>query len=139
MFIQRRIDPFFRDPWFRGFDQLFSEPERSYRAPMRSEVTEEDEYFALRVELPGFTEKDVRVAFDGGVLTISAETKPDSKEGEPSAPAKARPERRLTKSFEVGEAVDPEKITAEMHAGVLTVKLPKHSRTKARQIEVRAA
>jgi len=50
-----------------------------------------------------------------------------------------RSERRLTKSFEVGDAVDPEKITAEMHAGVLTVKLPKHTRVKARQIAVRAA
>ena len=141
MFIQRRIDPLPWDPWFRGFDQLFSDQDRSYRAPVRSEVTEEDEYFALRVELPGFTEKDVRVDFDAGVLAISAERKSEAKEGEAPAPApaKVRSERRLTKSFEVGDAVDPEKITAEMHAGVLTVKLPKHTRVKARQIAVRAA
>lgn len=153
MYIQRRVDPLGWNQWFRGFDELFQDYGRAprYRAPVRSSITEEEEYFLLRVELPGFTEKDVRVNFDAGVLTISAEATRDTSDkekDEKSQKAAEAPERsasaahsevRLSRSFELGDAIDPEQITAEMRAGVLTVRLPKHSRTKPRQIAVRAA
>jgi HSP20 family protein len=42
------------------------------------------------------------------------------------------------RSFTIGEAIDAEKISAEMHNGVLTLHLPKSEKVKPRRIEVKA-
>ena len=142
MFIQRRVDPFSWDPWFggfRGWNELFQDQARNqrHRASVRSSITEEEEQFLLRLELPGFNQNDVRVDFDAGVLTVSAERK--SEKSEKPEKVENGSEAAVSRSFELGDAIDPEQITAEMKDGVLTVKLPKHARTKPRQITVRAA
>lgn len=115
---------FFRDP--------IEPPERPARAPV-SRITEEESGFVIRVELPGYTEKDVTVAVDEGMLTVTARQAAEGAEGkESSAP-------ELSRRFTFGEEVDRDRIEAEMKAGLLTVRLPKRAPSQPRQITVRAA
>jgi HSP20 family protein len=139
MYIQSRFDPLGWDQLFRGFDRFFQEFDRDYwnEASAKSALTEEDDHFALRVEVPGLSDKDVHVDFDAGVLTISAERKASVPEGY-EARRRERPDLHVSRSFALGDAVDPEKITAEIKDGVLTVRIGKTAAQKKRSIQVTA-
>ncbi len=102
------------------------------RAPV-SRVTEDERGFVIRVELPGYTEKDVTVDVEEGVLTLKVRQAMEGAEGKEQSP----PE--ISRRFTFGEEVDRDKIEAEMKAGLLTVRLPKRAPAQPRQITVRAA
>ena len=139
MYIQRRFDPLGWDQWFRSFDRFFQEFDRDAwnEGAARSAFEEEDDHYALRVDLPGLTEKDVRVDFDAGVLTVSAARSPKVPEGF-EARRRERGELGVSRSFALGDTVDPEKISAEIKDGVLTVRIAKAPAQRRRTIEVTA-
>jgi HSP20 family protein len=125
---------------FRGFDRFFREVDREITsfgyAP--SEVREEDGAYVLRLEAPGLTEKDVKVDLNGGVLTISAARPVDAPKGY-EARRRERAELSFSRSFVLGEKIDPEKTVAEMKDGVLTVKVPKAPGLQRKTIAVKAS
>ncbi|HVW27675.1 MAG TPA: Hsp20/alpha crystallin family protein [Polyangiaceae bacterium] len=127
---------------FRGFDQLFREFERDL--PLTSfgavpaEVTEESERFVLKLEVPGLAEKDVHVEFHDGVLTISAERTVDAPQGYKTL-RRERSALRFSRSYGFGDHVDPEKTTAELKDGVLTVGLGKSQKVQKKSIPVRVS
>lgn len=127
---------------FRGFDQLFREFERDL--PLTSfgavpaDVTEESERFVLKLEVPGIAEKDVHVEFHDGVLTISAERTVDAPQGYKTL-RRERSALRFSRSYGFGDHVDPEKTTAELKDGVLTVGLGKSQKVQKKSIPVRVS
>ncbi len=127
---------------FRGFDQFFREFDRE--TPLTSfgyapaEFAEKDGQFVLRLEVPGLTEKDVRVDLNGGVLTVSAERSVAIPEGY-EARRRERASTRFSRSFVLGSHVDPEKATARMKDGVLTVEVAKAASAQKKTIAVRAS
>ena len=139
MYLQSRFDPLGWDQWFRGFDRFFQELDRDFRndASARPSLEGEDDSYVLYVELPGLTEKDVRVDFDRGVLTVSAERNPEVPQGF-EARRRERSGLRLSRSFALGDTVDPDKITAEIKDGVLSVRIAKAPAQKRRAIQVNA-
>ena len=78
------------------------------------ELYEEDGEFVLTVELPGFETEEISVAWDNGVINISAERTEDERG------------RRRTyhRRFRFPKHVDDDEITAEYTRGVLEVSLP---------------
>jgi len=127
---------------FRGFDQFFREYDRdvpltSYGA-VPAQVTEEDARFVIRVEVPGIADKDVHVDLHDGVLTVSAERTVE-------VPAGYKPRRReraalrFSRSYALGDHVDPEKTTAELKDGVLTVSLGKSTKVQKKNIPVKVS
>lgn len=78
------------------------------------ELFEEDNEFVLSVELPGFDTDDISVAWDDGVLNISAERTDDGRG------------RRKTyhRRFRFPKHVEDDSIAAEYTNGVLEVSLP---------------
>lgn len=140
MYEYRSFDPFGGwDDLFRGFERFMHELDRDVSsagyAPAR--ITEENDKFVLRVELPGVAESDVHVDFDKGVLTVSAERKPEDREGY-SARRKERAALRFERSFALGDAVDPERIAAELKDGVLVVDIGKAATQRKKTIQVTA-
>lgn len=138
MYEYRTFDPFGGwDDLFRGFERFVQELDHDVSsagyAPAR--ITEENDKFVLRVELPGVAESDVRVEFDKGVLTVSAERKPEAKDGY-SVRRKERAALRFERSFVLGDAADPEKIAAELKDGVLVVDIGKAATQRKRTIQV---
>lgn len=135
-------DPLGWDDLFRGFDQLFRELDRE--APITSfgyapsQLKEEESRYVLRVEVPGLSEKDVKVDLQEGVLTVTAERAVEAPQG--YAPRRReRSALRFSRGFALGDRVDPEKTTAEIKDGVLTVSIAKSSGAQRKAIPVQVS
>lgn len=102
----------------------------------RFDIWEGDDAWVLYGDLPGVSSEHLDVQFEDHRLTIHGKVEPH-KDG-----------RTLwygeygvgdfQRSFTVGESVDAANISAELKNGVLTVRLPKQERAKARRIDIQA-
>lgn len=130
------------DELFRGFDRVFREMDRDLPLTSfgraASSLAEEGDRFVLRVDVPGLTEKDVQVDFQGGALTVSAQRTTDAPEGYTPV-RRERSAIKFSRSFVLGDHVDPEKTTAEIKDGVLTVSLAKSQAVQKRTIPIVAS
>ena len=139
----------------RRMDRLFDEyePARANTA-LRSNLTDEaerlwgrgrwprlslsdaGENLLLKAEIPGLTEKDLHLSIQKDVLTMSGERKPDAPEGY-LVHRQERAPLKFARSFTLPCKVDPEKSTATLKDGVLTVTLAKAPEAQPRQINVK--
>jgi len=139
----RSYDNSFRlEDMLRSFDVLFRElpadaPLSSY-GRAASSLKEEDGKFVLTLEAPGLTEKDVRIDLNAGVLTISAEREVTAPEGYQSL-RRERSSTRFSRSYALGDKVDPENTTAEIKDGVLTLSIAKAQQSKKKSIAVKVS
>jgi HSP20 family protein len=90
----------------------------------------------LKAEVPGLGDKDVQLSIHQDVLTLSGERKSDVPEGyyvhrQERAPVK------FARSITLPCKVDPEKSSATLKDGVLTVTLNKAPEAQPRQIAVK--
>lgn len=134
-----RRDPLGFDEFFRGFDRIFREldpgaPISSFGAASAA-LTEEDDKFVLRVDVPGVADADVKVELNDGALTVSAERPVEVPEGF-KARRRERSALRFSRSFVLGDRVDPEKTMAEVKDGVLTVSIGKSKAIQKKNIPV---
>ena len=101
----------------------------------RFDIWENDDEMILYGDLPGVMPEDLEVRFENPVLTIHGKVSPrhnDIKflQGEYGI-------GDFHRTFTIGEAIDTEKISAELKNGVVTVHLPKSEKVKPRRIEVK--
>jgi len=78
----------------------------------------------------------VQVSIDQGVISIKGERRERPPESRKAKEGEHRV--KFSRSFALPAEVDPEKATAKVQNGVLTVILPKAAAAKPRQIEVKA-
>lgn len=98
------------------------------------EIVEKPDLLIVTAELPGLTIKDVDVSLDDDVLTISGEKQDFRKEGDEDSQFYLW-ERRygsFRRSFTLPRSVDVDRIIADFDNGVLTLKLPKSEKVKAK-------
>ena len=97
-------------------------------------IYETDQGLVLVADLPGVSTDNLDVRVKDDVLTIQGKTNH-------AAPGEITyREYELSnffRQFELGEAVDQERIQAELKHGVLTLRLTKVEKPKPRKIEVR--
>jgi HSP20 family protein len=102
-----------------------------------TDIEETDDAWVIEVELPGVNRKDVNVEMRDSELIISGEIKEKERKGV------LRRQTRKTGEFEYRVTLpgdsDAEHIEANLHDGVLTVRVPKTEQAKPRRIEVKAA
>lgn len=101
------------------------------------DVSENENEFVVRVEIPGVRKEDVNVTVENGVLTISAESKSETEEKE--GERVIRQERRYGKymrSLRLGTDIDESKVKAIHKDGVLQVTLQKAEEVKPKRISV---
>jgi HSP20 family protein len=103
----------------------------------RLSFTEHESSFVLETDLPGLGEKDVQLTIHQDVLTLSGERKPDAPQGWFVHRQERRPVK-FSRSFALPCKVDPERSTATLKNGVLTVTLVKMAEAKPRAIAVQA-
>ena len=123
------------------FDEFFYDdfptiPMRSIRNPlygknaknlMKTDVRETDNTYELDVDLPGFKKDEVQLDLKDGYLTISA-AKGLDKDQEDKKGKYIRQERyagACSRSFFVGEGIEPRDVSAKFEDGILRVSLPK--------------
>ncbi len=131
--------------WFlRDFDRIFNmfppriadffHPRTLLDSPTvhpAMDVREMKDHWRIDAELPGVDEKDVDVTFSGQGLIIKAE-KPPRVENKETLRA-IRMQRvfgSVHATVPMPKEVDPDKVEARMHQGVLTVILPKTKKAK---------
>jgi HSP20 family protein len=128
----------FRDPRLaRDLDRLFFAFDRPQQFTPRVAFEEREDAWVLKSELPGFSEKEIDITVTGSTVTLRVQRKAEEKaEGDK---AQASASYRYERTFELPTKVDSDKVEAELKLGILTVKLPKASEAKPKQISVKAA
>ena len=123
----------------RWFDDFFAAPTFGHGTVPAVDVKETDAEYAMEVELPGLTEKDVEVKLDNNLLTISSSKSEKKEEKKNGYILRERRASRFSRSFVLPETVDREKIGAEFKNGVLHLTFPKVPAAKPKTIEVKAS
>jgi HSP20 family protein len=131
------LDPFpatLRDLWRPWRNDVAA----TERAPqIRIDLSESDDAFAIKAEIPGVKKEDIDVRIDGNQVTISAEVKQDSEETKDGRVL--RSERRYgyaSRSFLLASDGDQAGADARYSNGVLELKLPKQAQSAGKRLAV---
>ena len=127
----------------REFDRLFGDVDPGFDRTSsvefpQVELRDEGPAYVLRAELPGLTDKDIRITLQDGTLTLAGERAVAVPEGY-SVHRQERQATKFSRSFTLPTKVDAEKTGATVKDGVLTVTLGKATEVQPRQITVKAA
>ncbi len=129
------------DALFNGLD-VAARPARNYSPKV--DVTENETSYVLEMDLPGKTDKDVKIELNKNVLTIaSEETKEETDKSECEKTAKwllkERSTHKFSRSFTLPEDVDSENLSASCKDGVLKVNMPRKAVVAPRRIQINVA
>ena len=127
IFGENLFDDFFSDP----FEMMVPTRSALYgkhgKNLMKTDVRETEETYELDIDLPGFKKDEVNVELKDGYLTISAAKGLDKDESDKKGKY-IRQERyagSCSRSFYVGEDVEPDQINAKFESGILQISVPK--------------
>ena len=99
------------------------------------DVAEDAERIHVKVEVPGMEQKDLRINYQDGLLTISGERQFERKEDR-NYHRIERSYGSFVRTFSLPRSVDPAKIVASYRNGVLEIEIPKKEEAKPKQIEI---
>ncbi len=124
IFGENLVDTFFGTDPFTSMNNVFG---RQSCGLMKTDVRELDKTYELDVDLPGFSKEDIRLELDDGYLTITAEKKEsrDEKNGKGQYLRRERYSGTCSRSFQVGDSLEPKDVTAKFEDGILRISLPK--------------
>lgn len=134
--LQDEVNDLFRE-FFRGFDRdgLFPGLAAHSWAPA-ADIEETEDSYVVSCDVPGMTQKDLKVTIENNILSITGERKGGRQDGKRGSVRTERVWGAFSRSFMLPRSVDPEKVKAVTKDGVLEVTLPKRPEAKARSIEV---
>ena len=130
-----------RDPYslareLLNWDPFFAARPASAFAPA-FEVKETTDSFVVKADLPGVDEKDLDIALHNGVLTVSGSRQSEErKEGESYA-LYERQYGSFSRSFQLPDIADGERIDASLTNGVLMLTIAKKAEAKPRKIALK--
>ena len=140
--------------WQQGelseFDRLRHEMDRltnlfySGQEPFLSRVypalnlTEEGDNFLVRAELPGVKGENLDVSVVEGQLVIRGERKIEAEGKETNYHRREREAGFFRRTIGLPSKIAPNKVSASMKNGVLTITLPKSEEAKPRKIAVKS-
>jgi HSP20 family protein len=105
---------------------------------MRLDVSDKDDAYLVKADLPGVKKEDINVRIDGNVVQIDAEIKQE-KETRGNGDKVLRSERyygTVSRTFSLTQDVDDAKAHAKYADGVLTLELPKKNSSAAKKVTV---
>ena len=131
IFGENLFDDFFSDPFGmmvpQGRDPLYGKHAKNL---MKTDVREMEGTYELDVDLPGFTKDEVNVELKNGYLTIQAAKGLDKDQSDKKGKY-IRQERyagACSRTFYVGEDVEPEDVTGKFENGILQLSIPKEAK-----------
>ena len=139
----------FNSVWGRspsGFESMLD----NFFAPMRDidetvqgnltpavDISETENEYLVRAELPGINKEDVHVTLENGILTLSAETRSESEERD--GERLIRQERsygKYIRSLRLGKGINDQAVKANYKNGILEIVVPKAEEVKPKVIDV---
>ncbi len=132
----RTLQARFLEPFFGRFNFADDSLPSGTWAPAVDVAEEKDKIF-VKVEVPGMNEKDLKVHFEDGLLTISGERQFEKKD-ERNYHRIERSYGTFVRTFSLPRSVDANQIAAHYRNGVLEIEIPKKDEAKPRQIQINA-
>jgi HSP20 family protein len=131
------------DP-FRELDELYERmnhlwetgvgTEQADRWVPLADIEETDDAYLIEMELPGVKQDDVDIQINGRELTVSGEIKEKERTG--ILRRRTRKVGEFHYAVTLPGEIDDESISADLHSGVLTIRVPKTQRGKSRRIVI---
>jgi HSP20 family protein len=103
---------------------------------LKVNIVENENSYTLTAEVPGMKEKDIDLEIKDGLITLKGHTEESQEKEENHYRMREFSRRSFERSFRIGEGVDPDKISAKLGNGVLTVALPKKEEAKPKTVKV---
>jgi HSP20 family protein len=129
------------------FDDLFPEVFRRLARPLRLadeapgeirlDVSENDQAYEVRAEIPGVKKEDIQIHVDGNYVSISGEVRKEREEksGERLL-VKETYVGNVSRGFSLAHEIDGEGVVAKLEEGILKLTLPKRASDGKRMIKV---
>jgi HSP20 family protein len=99
-------------------------------------LTEDDNHYYLRAELPGVDSEDLDIQATGRNLTIVGERKLVTEEASARYHRREREGGRFSRVLAMPKEIDADRVEARMQNGILTIKVPKAESAKPRRIAI---
>jgi HSP20 family protein len=114
-------------------NQLFSNWEnmnltKSYTPKVN--ITEDRDYFNIKMELPGLAKEDVKLAVENNVLSVSGSKKEETKTEDKNVIVNELFYGEFSRNFNLSKDIKIEAIDAEFKDGILNITLPKVEEAK---------
>ena len=122
----------------RFVDSFFSNGRRGDAALFTPTVDVEEtaEGFVIKADLPGVSQKDVKVSLMGDTLVIRGERKPEQRSNESTPLRMERSYGMFERSFTLGAPVRSDQVKATYRDGVLEIHVPKAEEARLREIDI---
>tara|TARA_Y100000385_G_scaffold191361_1_gene197880 strand:+ start:1111 stop:1584 length:474 start_codon:yes stop_codon:yes gene_type:complete len=139
-----------RDEFLKPFDQVFDQM-LTQQFPNFAEQTGIDflkgaypkcniidtaEDVQVIAEIPGLTKDEVNIKVESGVMTISGKQAFASKDMEVKYIRRELKHSSFKRSFELGDTLDPSKISANFENGILNITIPKKEESLPKTIDI---
>ncbi|HVO08250.1 MAG TPA: Hsp20/alpha crystallin family protein [Burkholderiaceae bacterium] len=129
------LEPF--DDAFRGFLRPWRFEPMSQAPRIKIDLTEHDDNYAVKAEIPGVRKEDIDVRIEGNQVTISAEVKKEKEEKKEGRVLRSEREYGYaSRSFTLAGAVDDTKADAKYNNGVLELTLPKKASSSGKRLAI---
>jgi HSP20 family protein len=102
-------------------------------------VTEDEDNYYVRAELPGFKAGELDISVTGEALSISGERKLPDVEEKAQYHRRERESGKFSRIVSLPSLMDTNKVEARCTDGVLTVIMPKSEAVKPKQIAIKAS
>jgi HSP20 family protein len=101
------------------------------------DISETKDSLVVKVEVPGMDQKDIRIALQENLLTITGEKQQEKEEKEERYHRVERSYGAFTRGVRLPVAVDGSRVVATFKNGLLTVTLPKTPAAKGTTIPIK--
>jgi HSP20 family protein len=135
-----------RTDTFRELDRLAqsllgSTPPGTWSRPtgMPLDAYRKGDEFVVVFDLPGVSPDAIDIDVERNVLTVRAERRPLSFDGEAHVQTAERPMGAFARQLFLGDALDTDRIQAAYENGVLTLRIPVAEQAKPRRVEIATA
>ena len=129
--LQREVDSIFDQFFGRGSDEETS----AVWAP-RTDLSETDDAYRIRLDVPGMEKDDITINLQNNTLTVRGERGSEQTTEDEEYVRVERAFGTFHRTFTLPDAVDAENIEAAYDDGVLTIHVPKTEKNTRRQIEI---
>lgn len=101
------------------------------------DLTEQENAFVMKVDIPGLEAKDLNIQVQGDTVTVSGERKEEKETKEKTLYRMERRQGAFSRSVTLPCSINADEVAAEYLSGVLTLTLPKTEKSKAKKIAVK--
>ncbi len=103
------------------------------------DITERDDAYVMKAELPGVSKNDMKITLKDGLLTIHGEKKKETEEKDKNYFCGERHYGTFQRTFTLPSKVCEDTIEANFNNGVLTIEIPKAEEARPKEIEVKVS